>query len=123
MPRSPDPTLSISTPSDNTKPVNLEEDSHERSTKPRNRSAAYSPCRRIRRVRGRLPCGSGPGSEAATSEEPPVSRPRQSIADFIVESMKDLPPEIMLDAATATMPTDGASQHDHYIYGWPKREV
>ena len=59
-----------------------------------------------------------PGSETATSEEPPVSRPRQSIADFIVESMKDIPAEIM-----ATMPTDGASQHDHYIYGWLKREV
>ncbi len=49
---------------------------------------------------------------------PPVERPLQNIAEFIVESMKDVPPEIM-----ATMPTDGASQHDHYIYGWPKREV
>jgi hypothetical protein len=29
-----------------------------------------------------------------------------------------VPPEIM-----AAMPTDGASQHDHYIYGWPKKEV
>ena len=48
----------------------------------------------------------------------PVNRPLQQIADFIVESMKDVPPEIM-----ATMPADGASQHDHYIYGWPKREV
>jgi hypothetical protein len=50
--------------------------------------------------------------------QPPASPPRQSIARFIVESMKDVPPEIM-----ATMPTDGASQHDHYIYGWPKRDV
>ena len=25
--------------------------------------------------------------------------------------------------AMAAMPADGASQHDHYIYGWPKREV
>jgi hypothetical protein len=32
--------------------------------------------------------------------------------------MKDVPPEIM-----ATMPKDGASQHGHYIYGWPKRAV
>jgi hypothetical protein len=53
-----------------------------------------------------------------TSPNPPVERPLQSIANFIVESMKDVPPEIM-----ATMPTDGASQHDHYIYGWPKRDV
>ena len=50
--------------------------------------------------------------------EPAVSRPRWHIADFIVENMRDLPPEII-----ATMPEDGASQHDHYIYGWPKREV
>jgi hypothetical protein len=48
----------------------------------------------------------------------PVRRPLQQIANFIVESMKDVPPEII-----ATMPTDRASQHDHYIYGWPKREV
>ena len=57
-------------------------------------------------------------AEQGQEPEPPVSRPRQSIADFIVESMRDVPPEIM-----ATMPTDGASQHDHYIYGWPKRDV
>jgi hypothetical protein len=47
----------------------------------------------------------------------PASNPHRHIADIIVESMKDVPPEIM-----ATMPTDGASQHDHYIYGWPKKE-
>lgn len=50
--------------------------------------------------------------------ERPVSRPRRHIADVIAENMRDVPPEIM-----ATMPEDGASQHDHYIYGWPKREV
>lgn len=60
-----------------------------------------------------------PGEKVATStQEQPTSRPMQHIADIIVESMKDVPPEIM-----ATMPTDGASQHDHYIYGWPKRDV
>src|SRR5580700_3537160 len=42
--------------------------------------------------------------------EPPVSRPLEHIANIIVESMKDVPPEVM-----ATMPKDGASQHDHYI--------
>ncbi len=57
-------------------------------------------------------------SDAAAEPEPSASRPLQHIANFIVESMKDVPPEIM-----ATMPTDGASQHDHYIYGWPKRDV
>jgi hypothetical protein len=47
----------------------------------------------------------------------PAERPPQHIADIIVNCMKDVPPEIM-----AAMPTDGASQHDHYIYGWPKKE-
>jgi len=49
---------------------------------------------------------------------PPVERPLHTAAQIILDSMKDVPPEIM-----ATMPTDGASQHDHYIYGWPKRDV
>lgn len=53
-------------------------------------------------------------------QEPPVAaeRPLQAAAQIILDSMKDVPPEIM-----ATMPADGASQHDHYIYGWPKRDV
>ena len=49
---------------------------------------------------------------------PPIERPLHTAAQIILDSMKDVPPEIM-----ATMPTDGASQHDHYIYGWPKRDV
>lgn len=40
------------------------------------------------------------------------------ITNVILENMRDVPPEIM-----ASMPKDGASQHDHYIYGWPKREA
>ena len=50
-------------------------------------------------------------------EERPPSRPLRHIADVILENMQDVPPEIM-----ARMPKDGASQHDHYIYGWPKKE-
>jgi hypothetical protein len=38
---------------------------------------------------------------------PPVERPLQTAAQIILDSMKDVPPEIM-----ATLPTDGASQHD-----------
>jgi hypothetical protein len=57
-------------------------------------------------------------AEPMATPNPAAERPLQHIANFIVESMKDVPPEIM-----ATMPTDGASQHDHYIYGWPKRDV
>jgi len=55
---------------------------------------------------------------APIAPNPPVERPLQTAAQIILDSMKDAPPEIM-----ATMPTDGASQHDHYIYGWPKRDV
>jgi hypothetical protein len=48
--------------------------------------------------------------------EQPVSRQPQHIAYIILDNMKDVPLEIM-----ATMPTDSASQHDHYVYGWPKK--
>jgi hypothetical protein len=47
-----------------------------------------------------------------------AERPLQTAADIILSHMRNVPPEIM-----ATMPKDGASQHDHYIYGWPKKEV
>ena len=47
-----------------------------------------------------------------------AERPLQDAANIIIESMKDVPPETM-----AQMPSDGATQHDHYIYGWPKRDV
>jgi len=47
-----------------------------------------------------------------------ASRSHRHIADVMVENMQDVPPEIM-----ASMPQDGASQHDHYIYGWPKKEA
>ena len=58
-------------------------------------------------------------AEQATpsSSEPPVVKDDRPIWEIIVDSMKEVPPEVM-----ATMPKDGASQHDHYIYGWPKRE-
>jgi len=55
---------------------------------------------------------------AGVEGKPRTSQPLRHIADVILENMKDVPPEI-----AATMPEDGASQHDHYIYGWPRREV
>jgi hypothetical protein len=47
--------------------------------------------------------------EAKTSRRP-------HIADVIRERMSKVPAEIL-----ASLPKDGASQHDHYIYGLPKR--
>lgn len=53
----------------------------------------------------------------AQREDRPASFSHRHIADVILENMRDVPPEVM-----ARMPKDGASQHDHYIYGWPKKE-
>ena len=57
--------------------------------------------------------------QLAGSEEMPLAgQPLQTAADIVLGCMRDVPPEVM-----ATMPKDGASQHDHYIYGWPKRDA
>jgi hypothetical protein len=57
---------------------------------------------------------------AATGEQnqPADQQPLRTAADTVLMHMRNVSPEIM-----ATMPEDGASQHDHYIYGWPKRDV
>jgi len=50
----------------------------------------------------------------------PREMPREStlgeIAGHIVERFSKLPPE-----AFDGLPTDGAAEHDHYIYGTPKK--
>jgi LmbE family N-acetylglucosaminyl deacetylase len=50
--------------------------------------------------------------------ETPDQHPLRTAADIVLDCMRNVPPEIM-----ATLPKDGASQHDHHIYGWPKRET
>jgi hypothetical protein len=47
---------------------------------------------------------------------PPGPVEHRPISQIIADIMKDAPPEEL-----AKLPTDGASEHDHYIYGWPKR--
>ncbi len=42
---------------------------------------------------------------------------QRPISQVIAEIMSDVPPEEL-----AKLPEDGASEHDHYIYGWPKRK-
>lgn len=44
-------------------------------------------------------------------------RPLQSAADIILQRIQKLPPQ-----ALEGLPADGASQHDHYIYGSPKTD-
>jgi hypothetical protein len=53
-------------------------------------------------------------AEPQAAAQPPL----QTVADIILSSMRNVPTSVM-----ATMPHDGASQHDHYIYGWPKKET
>jgi plasmid stability protein len=54
----------------------------------------------------------------AGAESSAEQGPLQTAADIVLDRMRKVPPEIM-----AAMPEDGASQHDHYIYGWPKKEA
>ena len=42
----------------------------------------------------------------------------QSAADIVLEEMRKVPADLM-----TALPTDGATQHDHFLYGWPKKEV
>jgi hypothetical protein len=59
-------------------------------------------------------------ADSTEPTQPPIapSRPRRHISELICDNMRDVPDDVL-----ASMPTDGAVQHDHYIYGWPKREV
>jgi len=48
----------------------------------------------------------------------PAGTDNRPISQVIAEIMADVPAEIR-----AQLPKDGASEHDHYIYGWPKRHA
>ena len=48
----------------------------------------------------------------------PTADVKRSLSARIREIWADLPPEVR-----AKLPADGASQHDHYIYGVPKRNL
>ncbi len=54
---------------------------------------------------------------SAPFEREPVRDPKRPIWEVIAERAQALPPEVL-----ERLPEDGASQHDHYIYGLPKRE-
>lgn len=58
--------------------------------------------------RARPATQAGPAPVAAASELP--------IWERIAALTRDLPPDVI-----DSLPVDGASQHDHYIYGTPKR--
>lgn len=47
---------------------------------------------------------------------PPGEHPKQTIWEKIRERAKEVPDEVW-----EQMPIDGAEQHDHYLYGTPKK--
>jgi len=55
--------------------------------------------------------------QAAPFEQEPVRDPKRPIWEVIAERAQALLPEVL-----ERLPEDGASQHEHYIYGLPKRE-
>jgi len=52
-----------------------------------------------------------------TGEEPPATA-HKPIWEVIEEENRSIPPEVW-----DSLPTDLSEQHDHYIYGTPKRLV
>jgi len=46
------------------------------------------------------------------------SEPRRHISQVIRENMRSVPADVL-----ESLPADGAGEHDHYIYGLPKRNA
>jgi len=58
-------------------------------------------------------------AEQYAQQTPPCSpqkRDERPIWEVIADNMKDVPP-----SEFEKLPKDGASEHDHYLYGHPKR--
>lgn len=81
------------------------------------------------RVRQSVESGHYSSVEACVSDALERALPRKSaepigdvgaeeptIGEIIREIWSKLPPE-----EAAKLPVDGAAEHDHYIYGWPKK--
>ena len=50
---------------------------------------------------------------APVAAPPPAEKPIWDIADGLFGAIPD--------EELARLPSDGAAEHDHYLYGWPKR--
>ncbi len=55
-------------------------------------------------------------SEAAPAGQEPSAEAPRPIWEMIEEENRSIPPEVWAD-----LPVDLAAQHDHYVYGTPKR--
>jgi hypothetical protein len=47
-----------------------------------------------------------------------LSEPYKPIWEIAAELARDIPPDVL-----AALPTDSAENHDHYLYGSPKKEA
>lgn len=54
--------------------------------------------------------------ETTTAPNSSEKREAANIFDILASTFDDLPEEML-----AELPTDGAENHDHYLYGWPKK--
>jgi len=57
-----------------------------------------------------------PHGEKAQHSIPPSDQMTKPLWEIADDLLKDVPQEVL-----DRLPTDGAAQHDHYIYGTPKR--
>jgi predicted DNA-binding antitoxin AbrB/MazE fold protein len=57
-----------------------------------------------------------PQTELPAGAVKPAGQPERTLIDEILEIANSIPEEVV-----NSWPRDGASQHDHYIYGTPKR--
>lgn len=67
--------------------------------------------------RGTQTTSSSSGESVAISEEA-IEQSTLSFLNFVESLVSDIPPEVL-----EKLPHDGATQHDHYLYGSSKREA
>lgn len=72
----------------------------------------------VQNLRQIAPARSDVFQPVATQTVPQTTKTGKSIWQIAEDFVKDLP-----EAELAKLPTDGAAQHDHYIYGTPKIEA
>jgi len=72
----------------------------------------------VQKLRQIAPVGSDVSQPPTAQTVSQTTKTGKSIWQIAEAFVKDLP-----EAELANLPTDGAEQHDHYIYGTPKLEA
>jgi hypothetical protein len=75
--------------------------------------------RALKGLREEEPPGRMPGkSNGGDQKEPPQNEAQKAVWEQFADAFKNVPQEEL-----HRLPVDGAAQHDHYIYGTPKRPI